>query len=49
MYLGIWKTSGSIRKKGQTIGPLDTMFAAHALALNVLLVTNNQKEFSRVP
>jgi hypothetical protein len=28
---------------------LDTVIAAHALARNLLLVTNNQKEFSRVP
>jgi tRNA(fMet)-specific endonuclease VapC len=48
----IWvygKLRAQLEKKGQTIGPLDTMIAAHALALNVLLVTNNQKEFSRVP
>ncbi len=44
---------GSIRtyleKKGETIGPLDLMIAAHAQSLNVVLVTNNKKEFIRVP
>ncbi len=31
------------------IGPLDTLIAAHALALGVTLVTNNVREFSRFP
>ncbi|MDI3257065.1 MAG: type II toxin-antitoxin system VapC family toxin [Kyrpidia sp.] len=34
---------------GQPIGPLDTLIAAHALALNATLVTDNLKEFQRVP
>lgn len=34
---------------GQPIGALDTMIAAQALALGLPLVSNNQKEFSRVP
>lgn len=29
--------------------PLDTMIAAHALSLSVTLVTNNTREFNRVP
>jgi len=37
-----------LEKQGQPIGSLDTMIAAHALALDLPLVTNNQKEFSRV-
>ncbi len=44
---------GSIRanleKKGTPIGSLDMMIAAHAQCLNSILVTNNKKEFSRVP
>jgi tRNA(fMet)-specific endonuclease VapC len=28
---------------------LDTQIAAHALALNVILVSNNMREFERVP
>jgi len=34
---------------GQPIGPMDLMIAAHALALNLTLVTNNLREFQRVP
>lgn len=38
-----------LEKKGTPIGSLDMMIAAHARCLNVTLVTNNKKEFSRVP
>lgn len=38
-----------LEQKGSPIGPLDLMIAAHALSLNLVLVTNNKKEFSRVP
>ena len=34
---------------GTPIGPLDTQIAAHALALGVTLVSNNTREFERVP
>ena len=34
---------------GTPIGPLDTLIAAHALALDVTLITNNVREFERVP
>ena len=37
-----------LQKKGTPIGPLDTLIAAHAKALNLTLVTNNTKEFARV-
>lgn len=37
-----------LERKGQSIGSLDMMIAAHALALGATLVTNNIKEFSRV-
>ena len=37
-----------LQKKGTPIGPMDTLIAAHAKALNLTLVTNNTKEFSRV-
>jgi len=37
-----------LEKLGQQIGSLDTMIASHAIAMNLPLVTNNQKEFSRV-
>lgn len=38
-----------LEKQGRPIGPLDTLIAAHALSLDVLLVTNNTREFDRVP
>src|SRR3989337_3141949 len=39
----------TLEKKGKPIGPLDTLIAAHALSLSATLVTNNVREFSRVP
>ena len=39
----------TLEGQGTPIGPLDTLIAAHALSLNVTLVTNNIREFSRVP
>lgn len=38
-----------LERKGTPIGPLDTLIAAHANSLDLTLVTNNVKEFSRVP
>ena len=38
-----------LESKGETIGPLDTLIAAHALTFNLTLVSNNTKEFSRIP
>jgi tRNA(fMet)-specific endonuclease VapC len=35
--------------KGSRIGALDTLIAAHALAAGLTLVTNNEREFRRVP
>jgi len=34
---------------GQPIGPYDMMVAGHARAMGLILVTNNMKEFERVP
>jgi tRNA(fMet)-specific endonuclease VapC len=31
------------------IGPLDTLIAAHALSRNLIVVTSNSAEFTRVP
>ena len=39
----------TLEKKGTPIGPFDTQIAAHALALDVTLVSNNLREFRRVP
>ena len=38
-----------LEKQGQVIGSNDMLIAAHALALNVTLVTANIGEFNRVP
>ncbi len=38
-----------LESKGKTIGPLDTLIAAHALSLNLTIISNNIKEFSRIP
>ena len=35
--------------QGTPIGPNDMLIAAHALALGLVLVTDNQSEFSRAP
>ncbi|MBD2597141.1 type II toxin-antitoxin system VapC family toxin [Nostoc spongiaeforme FACHB-130] len=44
---------GSIRNdlesRGVIIGAMDLLIAAHALSLGVILVTNNIREFSRIP
>lgn len=38
-----------VTMKANLAGPNDMWIAAHALALNVPLVTNNAAEFSRIP
>ena len=44
--------AGQIRaelaKQGNPIGPYDSLIAGHARSLGLVLVTNNEKEFSRV-
>ena len=42
------RVRADLERQGTPIGPLDTMIAAHALALNLTLVTNNEREFRRV-
>jgi tRNA(fMet)-specific endonuclease VapC len=38
-----------LEQQGTPIGPYDLQIAAHALALEVILVTDNEAEFRRVP
>jgi len=38
-----------LERAGKPIGPLDTLIAAHAVARKLTLVSNNRKEFGRVP
>ena len=43
------RVRAALEVAGTPIGPLDTLIAAHALALGLTLVTSNVREFSRVP
>jgi tRNA(fMet)-specific endonuclease VapC len=38
-----------LERRGEGIGNNDTWIAAHAVSLDVRLVTNNEREFRRVP
>ncbi|MGH8132635.1 MAG: type II toxin-antitoxin system tRNA(fMet)-specific endonuclease VapC [Steroidobacteraceae bacterium] len=38
----------TLEMRGTPIGPLDTLIGAHAAALDVILITHNTREFSRV-
>ena len=38
-----------LEHRGTPIGSLDSMIAGHALSLHALLVTNNSREFAKVP
>ena len=38
----------NLEQKGKPIGPLDLLIAAQAKSRNLILVTNNEKEFKRV-
>ena len=47
----IWqygRLRAELEKQGHPIGPIDTMIAAHALAIDTTLVTNNTREFAKV-
>jgi len=39
----------ALESRGEMIGPYDVLIAAHALSLNLTLVTANIGEFQRVP
>ena len=38
-----------LEKKGQPIGSMDLLIAAHAISLDVRLITHNVREFGKVP
>lgn len=42
------KIRTDLKKTGRTISPLDMLIAAHAMSGNLILVTNNTKEFTRI-
>ena len=37
-----------LESKGKPIGPMDLLLAAQAMSRNMILVTNNEKEFNRI-
>ena len=43
------RVRSELEKEGRGIGPLDTLIGAHALSVGATLVTNNVREFRRVP
>ncbi len=45
-YYGVIRAG--LEKKGQIIGPYDMQIAAQALSRDLILVTNNTKEFERI-
>ena len=46
-YYGDLRTH--LEKQGAPIGSLDMLIAAHALSIACTLITNNEKEFIRIP
>jgi len=43
------KVRAYLEKQGTPIGSMDMLIAAHALSLNCILVTNNEREFRLIP
>lgn len=43
------KLRAFLERQGTPIGSLDLLISAHALSIGCILVTNNEKEFGRVP
>lgn len=43
------KICAYLQKKGTPVGTMDMLIAAHAKAENLILVTNNTREFERIP
>jgi tRNA(fMet)-specific endonuclease VapC len=43
------RVRAALERKGLPIGAMDMLIAAHALSLDANLVTNNEREFQRVP
>jgi tRNA(fMet)-specific endonuclease VapC len=43
------KLRGAQKMSGNPVGYMDTLIACHALAENLILVTNNERDFARMP
>lgn len=48
VYIHYGAIRADLQRKGTPIGPNDLWIAAHALSLDAVLVTDNEREFSRV-
>jgi len=46
---GYGKIRAALERVGRRIGPYDLLIAAHARYIGAVLVTNNEREFRRVP
>ena len=42
------KIRADLEKRGAPIGSMDMLIAAHALSINAVLITNNEREYSRI-
>ena len=42
------RIKSKVEKTGLIIGPMDLLIAAQAMSKNLILVTNNEKEFKRI-
>ena len=42
------KIRAELERTGLLIGPLDMLIASHAKSLDVILITNNMREFERI-
>ncbi len=42
------KIRSYLEKKGQIVGPLDMLIAAHAISRNLAVITNNINEYKRI-
>jgi tRNA(fMet)-specific endonuclease VapC len=43
------RTAATLQRLGQSIGAMDALIAAHALATQSVLVTHNTRHFGRIP
>ena len=43
------RVRAALEKRGEPIGNMDLLLAAHALALGATVITHNTREFARVP
>lgn len=49
MWCRKWWSTHDLERQGTRIGLIDSMLAAQAVTQNLIFVTNNEREFGRVP